>query len=84
MGRKRKAKYTLRHSKTEAFQLDTQDVSDFSTSSRRNALSHYLHLGGQKSLREQAEAVLFQQSWKRFFTVIALLLLIWVLGYFLP
>lgn len=85
---KHKAKFNLRKSKADAFLLQTQDISEtslfFTTHPKRDNLSHYLNLGGAKTAREEAESLLFRQSMQRFFCVITILVLVWLIGFFLP
>lgn len=88
MNAKKHRKYTLRKSDKDAFRLQTGDVTEdsslFSTPIHRGSLARLLGAGGTRDTREDSEAFPYRRSWRRFVVVLTLLILIWLIGFFLP
>lgn len=84
----RRNKYTLRKSSSEAFRLQTQDLAEgkafFSKPHKRGSLSHLLSAGGTKATRSNDATYAVLRSWNRFYTILTILIVLWLLGFFLP
>jgi hypothetical protein len=88
MKSKKSQKFSLRNPDQEAFWLQTGDVAEdkpiFSKSAKKDALARLLGAGGTHDTRRDASAFPYRRSWNRFCFILIALILIWIIGFFLP